>query len=291
MPTTPVPADRARAPCRARRAPSTAARRSPSRPTSTPGTTLVGHEVAGPGHREVTMAACFRRFATTEAVVLEVPEPSGLRSGPRHVASSRVPLAGLLREAGHEVCAYAMENNSIDVLVRGGGRLPWFAVTVVSRRSWAPSRGWASTGSATRAGCTRRLRPSPLRRRRAVHDRARAAARRPCPVPCPSERSSSASSTSARACESSSGRGRGRGGGAGSGARLIGAGPLSDEVHEWAAEAPGDAAPPGRMPHAAAPAGRRDGLGARRPVRARGARGSSRSASPSRRAWPPARRS
>lgn len=213
-----------------------------------PGTRLL------PGIEKVTMAAALRRFATTEAEVLEVPEPLWLRFWPRHVALvAGFRLAGLLRGRRHEVCAYAMENNSVDVLVRGGGRLPSFAVTVVA----------ALVGAIARLGLDRICYASPAARDTYARLPFVAAVpstlalELPEPAPCPraaaplravflgvlDERKGVRELLLAwPAVEQAV---------PGAVLDLIGAGPLSDEVHEWAAEAPATRRLLGGMPHAA----------------------------------------
>ena len=94
-----------------------------------------------PGIEKATLASVLRRFASTEATVLEVPEPLWMRFWPRHVALvAGFRLAGLLRRRPHEVCTYAMENNAVDVLVRGDGRAPAILVPVVAALVGAVAR-------------------------------------------------------------------------------------------------------------------------------------------------------
>jgi glycosyltransferase involved in cell wall biosynthesis len=82
-----------------------------------------------PGIEQVGLVSALWRLATGGATVLEVPEPLWLRFWPRHVALvTAFRLGGLLLRRRREVCTYAMENNALDVLVRGRGRAPRFVV-------------------------------------------------------------------------------------------------------------------------------------------------------------------
>lgn len=210
--------------------------------------------VLAPGIERATLPAVLRRFATTDAVVLEVPEPLWMRFWPRHVALvAGFRLAGALRRRRHEVCSYAMENNSIDVLVRGRGRAPGLAVLAAA----------GLVGAVARLGLDRICYASPAARDAYARLPFVAAVPSTVSLELPEAHPDPRPVTPLRAVflgvldERKGLRELVRAWPAveeavpGAVLDLIGSGPLADEVHEWAAEAPETRRLLGPMPHAA----------------------------------------
>ena len=216
-----------------------------------PGTSLL------PGIEQVTLVSALRRLATSPATVLEVPEPLWMRFWPRHVALvATFRLAGVLRRRRHEVCTYAMENNTVDVLVRGRGHAPRVLVSAVA----------LLVGSFARLGLDRICYASP-----AARD---AYARLPLVRAIPSTVSLELPEATADEQPSEPLRAvflgvlEPRKGlhelvqawplveRALPGVRLdvVGSGPLADALRDWAAEAPASRRLLGRLPHADAQA-------------------------------------
>jgi hypothetical protein len=93
---------------------------------------LAGTDLA-PGIERVTVAGALRRFLTTTATTLEVPEPLWMRFWPKHVLlATGFHVAGLLRRRPHRVVTYAMENNDLRTLVGGRRRAPSVVVRLVA---------------------------------------------------------------------------------------------------------------------------------------------------------------
>ncbi|MDR6169989.1 glycosyltransferase [Curtobacterium sp. SORGH_AS_0776] len=92
---------------------------------------LAGTDLA-PGIQRVTMTGALRRFLTTTATTLEVPEPLWMRFWPKHVLlAAGFRAAGVLRRRRHRVVTYAMENNDLATLVGGRRRVPGVVVRLV----------------------------------------------------------------------------------------------------------------------------------------------------------------
>ncbi|MGN6409347.1 MAG: hypothetical protein ACTHMH_13430, partial [Curtobacterium sp.] len=93
---------------------------------------LAGTELA-PGIERVTVSGALRRFLTTTATTLEVPEPLWMRFWPKHaLLAAGFHAAGLLRRRAHRVVTYAMENNDLATLVGGRRRVPGVLVRLVA---------------------------------------------------------------------------------------------------------------------------------------------------------------
>lgn len=72
------------------------------------------------GIRRVSTPGALRRFLSTPATTLEVPEPLWIRFWPKHaLLAGGFKVAGLLRGRRHRVVTYAMENNDLATLVGG----------------------------------------------------------------------------------------------------------------------------------------------------------------------------
>lgn len=84
------------------------------------------------GIHRVTLGGALRRFLTTTARTLEVPEPLWMRFWPKHLALVLgFKAAGVLRGRKHRVVTYAMENNDVATLVGGRRGAPaWLVRTV-----------------------------------------------------------------------------------------------------------------------------------------------------------------
>lgn len=93
---------------------------------------LAGTALAEGIHR-VTLVGALRRFGTTTARTLEVPEPLWMRFWPKHVLlAAGFKVAGLLRRREHRVVTYAMENNDLATLVGGRRGVPAWLVRAVA---------------------------------------------------------------------------------------------------------------------------------------------------------------
>lgn len=80
---------------------------------------LAGTDLADGIHR-VTLARALRALWRTDATVLEVPEPLWMRFLPKQMLLTLwFRLGGRLRRRRREVCIYAMENNDLTTLVTG----------------------------------------------------------------------------------------------------------------------------------------------------------------------------
>jgi len=85
------------------------------------------------GIRRVSLVGALRRFATTPATTLEVPEPLWMRFWPKHFALVvGFKSAGALRGRQHRVVTYAMENNTLAALVGGRHSAPAWIVRIVA---------------------------------------------------------------------------------------------------------------------------------------------------------------
>lgn len=97
----------------------------------------VNYDLAGtdlvPGIERVTLTGALRRFLTTPATTLEVPEPLWMRFWPKHVLlAAGFRAAGALRRRRHRVVTYAMENNDLATLVGGRRGVPGVVVRLVA---------------------------------------------------------------------------------------------------------------------------------------------------------------
>lgn len=92
---------------------------------------LAGTDIL-PGIEHTTLAGAIRRLWSSEARILEVPEPCWLRFWPKQIMlAACFKGAGLLRGRRRLVCTYAMENNDFPTLVGGRRRAPRALVVVV----------------------------------------------------------------------------------------------------------------------------------------------------------------
>lgn len=94
---------------------------------------LEGTALADGIHR-VTLLGALRRFWTTSATTLEVPEPLWMRFWPKHLAIVLgFTAAGAVRRRRHRIVTYAMENNHVATLVGGRRGAPrWFVRAVAT---------------------------------------------------------------------------------------------------------------------------------------------------------------
>lgn len=102
---------------------------------------LAGTALA-PGIHKVSLAGALRRFASTTATTLEVPEPLWMRFWPKHVLlAAGFKVAGVLRGRPHRVVTYAMENNDIETLIGGRAGAPRWLVRVAATVIGITARG------------------------------------------------------------------------------------------------------------------------------------------------------
>lgn len=92
---------------------------------------LAGTDIL-PGIEHTTLLGAVRRFWSSDARILEVPEPCWLRFWPKQVTLAvGFKATGLLRGRRRLVCTYAMENNDFPTLVGGRRRAPRALVRAV----------------------------------------------------------------------------------------------------------------------------------------------------------------
>lgn len=92
---------------------------------------LAGTDIL-PGIEHTTLLGAIRRFWSSDARILEVPEPCWLRFWPKQVAlAAGFTATGRLRGRRRLVCTYAMENNDFATLVGGRRGAPRALVRAV----------------------------------------------------------------------------------------------------------------------------------------------------------------